>query len=242
VSFGSSAGDFTDEIFKELFEGLGRMKQTVVMRYVGDIEEAKKKAPANLHLLSWMPQFDMLAHKNTVAFVTHCGNNGQYEGLYNGVPMLGVPLFAEQHHNSFRGVSHGYGLKIDDISRMTADDLAAALTELIENPTYREKVQHASAIMKSDPMLPKEKMAYWVDHVMQHGGAHLRPSAMDMSFASLFLLDVLAFFTVVSILFVISFYLFIRYCCCDCRDKKCKCRPCACCCACCKREDKAKKE
>ena len=243
VSFGSSAGDFEPNIMEELFKGLGQMKQTVVMRYIGDLEEGKKKAPANLHLLSWMPQFDMLAHNNTVAFVTHCGNNGQYEGIYNGVPFLGLPIFAEQHHNAFRGVSHGFGLKINDISRMKAEDLSAALTELIENKKYREKVQHASAILKSDPMLPREKMAYWVDHVMQYGGAHLRPAAMDMSFASLFMLDVLAFLGVVAILCGYIVYLICRGCCCECGEGRCSCSCRRCRCSkCCRRADKSKRE
>lgn len=28
------------------------------------------------------------AHKNIVAFITHCGIGGVYEGLHSGVPMV----------------------------------------------------------------------------------------------------------------------------------------------------------
>jgi len=44
----------------------------------------------------WLPQSDILAHKNVVLFITHGGLFGTQEGLYRGVPMLFIPLYGDQ--------------------------------------------------------------------------------------------------------------------------------------------------
>ncbi len=36
------------------------------------------------------------AHKNTKLFITHAGLLSTQESIYHGVPMLGIPIFADQ--------------------------------------------------------------------------------------------------------------------------------------------------
>uniref|UniRef100_J3M931 Glycosyltransferase n=1 Tax=Oryza brachyantha TaxID=4533 RepID=J3M931_ORYBR len=47
----------------------------------------------------WAPQEDVLRHRATGAFVTHCGWNSALEGVTAGVPMICWPLYAEQSMN-----------------------------------------------------------------------------------------------------------------------------------------------
>ncbi|EEE64436.1 UDP-glycosyltransferase 88F5 [Oryza sativa Japonica Group] len=47
----------------------------------------------------WAPQVDVLYHRATGAFVTHCGWNSVLEGITAGVPMLCWPLHSEQKMN-----------------------------------------------------------------------------------------------------------------------------------------------
>jgi hypothetical protein len=47
----------------------------------------------------WAPQVQVLRHRATGAFVTHCGWNSVLEGITVGVPMLCWPLYAEQKMN-----------------------------------------------------------------------------------------------------------------------------------------------
>ena len=213
VSFGSVTRGLNNVTIETLFRVFSKLKQTVVMRFPDDIEAAKKKASSNLHLVSWLPQNDMLGHNKTVAFVTHCGNNGRYEAVYHGVPMVGVPVFGDQLHNAFRVVDHGYGVQVQSMDKMTEADLHEALTEVIENPKYHKNVKHASGIIKSQKMLPKETLAYWVDHVMKFGGAHLRPASQDLSLYQIFMLDVIAFLTVMTAVSVYTTSLMFKKCC-----------------------------
>ncbi|CAM0954443.1 unnamed protein product [Alopecurus aequalis] len=48
---------------------------------------------------SWAPQADVLRHRATGAFVTHCGWNSTLEAIMSGLPMVCWPLYAEQRQN-----------------------------------------------------------------------------------------------------------------------------------------------
>ena len=48
---------------------------------------------------SWAPQADVLRHRATGAFVTHCGWNSTLEAIVSGLPMVCWPLYAEQRQN-----------------------------------------------------------------------------------------------------------------------------------------------
>ncbi|KAK1412871.1 hypothetical protein QVD17_34451 [Tagetes erecta] len=49
---------------------------------------------------NWAPQLEILCHRSTGAFLSHCGWNSVMEGLSQGVPLIGWPLAAEQGYNS----------------------------------------------------------------------------------------------------------------------------------------------
>jgi hypothetical protein len=52
-----------------------------------------------LVIKQWAPQAEVLRHRATGAFVTHCGWNSVLEGVTAGVPMLCWPLHSEQKMN-----------------------------------------------------------------------------------------------------------------------------------------------
>ncbi|XP_048551740.1 UDP-glycosyltransferase 88A1-like [Triticum urartu] len=62
----------------------------------GFLERTKGRG---LVVKSWAPQADVLRHRATGAFVTHCGWNSVLEAVAAGVPMLCLPLEAEQKMN-----------------------------------------------------------------------------------------------------------------------------------------------
>ncbi|VAI30288.1 unnamed protein product [Triticum turgidum subsp. durum] len=59
-------------------------------------KELKEKCEKIGLIVSWCPQLEVLAHRAIACFVTHCGWNSTLEALVNGVPLVGIPHWADQ--------------------------------------------------------------------------------------------------------------------------------------------------
>lgn len=75
-------------------------------------------------------------HKNLRAFVTHGGLMGTQESVYYGVPMVGIPLFADQHSNIASFVERKIAVKLD-LHEITEKSFTDALKEILHNPQYK---------------------------------------------------------------------------------------------------------
>lgn len=63
-------------------------------------EERMKLSKRGLLVHKWGPQLEILSHKSTGAFLSHCGWNSVLESLSQGVPIISWPLAAEQAYNA----------------------------------------------------------------------------------------------------------------------------------------------
>ena len=82
-----------DSRIQAIFNALAQLPQKVIMKL--DPPE-HLQVPANVMTKSFLPQADILAHKNVVLFITHCGMHGVMEAIYHNVPMVGMPVFIDQ--------------------------------------------------------------------------------------------------------------------------------------------------
>ncbi|XP_074660127.1 UDP-glucuronosyltransferase 2B17-like [Tubulanus polymorphus] len=194
VSFGSMLSELPPEYARVFIEAFSKLKQRVVWRYIPNGELERVKLPDNVMVSKWLPQNDLLAHKNTKVFVTHCGSNGQTEAIYHGVPMLGVPIQGDQPYNAYRIVAKGFGLKVD-FRRLNVNELITKINKLVDDPTYKTAVSKASRIFKSQPH-PADHAAYWIEHVILFGSDHLKTAAHNMTSFQFLMFDIYAFLTV----------------------------------------------
>ena len=175
------------------------------------IEDHPEDFPSNIRFERWIPQNDILGHPNTVVFVSHGGANGQMEAMYHGVPQVCIGIMEEQKYNCRRMADHHYGLSLS-LHTLAAGDLLHALTEITQDPSYKKDVNHCSRIMHNLPQ-GKQQLAFWVDHVLEFGGDHLRPSSADMPFYSLYMFDILAAVLLLLVLIVGGLLACLKYTC-----------------------------
>ncbi|XDA77593.1 hypothetical protein R6Z07M_007687 [Ovis aries] len=189
-TLGSMIKNLSEEKSNMIASALAQIPQKVLWRYTGKKPET---LGANTRLYKWIPQNDLLGHPKTRAFITHCGTNGIYEAIYHGVPMVGIPMFGDQHDNVVRMKAKGAAVEVD-LQRMTSADLLHALKAVINNPSYKENAMKLSRIHHDQPVKPLDRAVFWVEFVMRHKGAkHLRPAFHDLTWYQRHSLDVIGF-------------------------------------------------
>jgi UDP-N-acetylglucosamine:LPS N-acetylglucosamine transferase len=75
--------------------------------------------------------------------VTHARNGTVLKALAAGVPLVCVPMGRDQKDNTVRVIRFGAGMRIS--KKATPNQIAAAVSEILENPNY------ASAARRSRP-------------------------------------------------------------------------------------------
>ena len=83
--------------------------------------------------MDWLPQNDLLGHKDIKAFVSHVGHNSLYESAYHGVPLLAFPLFGDQYDNAKKAERVGFGLAVD-YKTSNAQELYERIEHVITEP------------------------------------------------------------------------------------------------------------
>uniref|UniRef100_A0A0P6IXV4 UDP-glucuronosyltransferase n=1 Tax=Heterocephalus glaber TaxID=10181 RepID=A0A0P6IXV4_HETGA len=190
LSLGSMVSNMTKERANVIASALAQIPQKVLWKFDGKKPDTLGH---NTRLYKWLPQNDLLGHPKTRAFVTHGGANGVYEAIYHGIPMVGIPLFGEQHDNIAYMKAKGAAVKVEFIT-LSSTELLNALETVLNNPVYKENAMWLSTIHHDQPMKPLERAVFWIEFVMRHKGAkHLRPLAQNLTWYQYHSLDVIGF-------------------------------------------------
>uniref|UniRef100_A0A8D8UGL3 UDP-glucuronosyltransferase 2B9 n=2 Tax=Cacopsylla melanoneura TaxID=428564 RepID=A0A8D8UGL3_9HEMI len=151
------------------------------------------RLPSNVKISKWFPQNDILAHPSCRLFITHGGIHSAFESIYHGVPMLIIPVFADQKQNGQRAHEVGYGEAIN-FEKFEYEELSDKLQAVLFQTKYKSTVQHLSNVYKSSPVHPLQKAISGIEYVIRTGGAaHLKTKATDLPWYQLLLLDVIGF-------------------------------------------------
>jgi len=200
VSFGSIASGLPDVLIHKLLESFRRLDEDGY-RFVFRMKTVDGfDIPQNVMTSSWIPQNELLGHEAVKLFITHCGNSGQYESVFQGQPMIGFPLFSDQHYNANRIKHKGFGIAMD-FRTFTSEELVQNVRRIIADRSYKDRVVKAAQIFRDDPQTPAERAAYWIEHVCRFGGDHLRSASQDLPLYAYLMFDVLAF---VLLVFVVA--------------------------------------
>ncbi|CAH0383112.1 unnamed protein product [Bemisia tabaci] len=208
-SFGSIlAGEKMPSKQKAYFvEAFKRLDQKVIWKYEGalDIE-----LPPNVLLQKWLPQGDILAHPNCRIFITHCGYLSLVETVDRGIPIIGIPFFADQPRNCHMAQEKGFGvhLNFDDL---TPELIVDTVNKILKNKSYSDSAKRISSIFKDRVVSPVDKAVHLVEYVIRHGGnPSSQTGAKELWWFQYFLLDVTAIIIFSVLVFFMSIYKICR--------------------------------
>jgi MGT family glycosyltransferase len=104
--------------------------------------------PGNVHVEAWVPQRDVLPR--VAALVCHGGSGTLLVGLAVGLPMVIVPLGADQPHNGRLVAAAGAGLAL---TKPDAGALRAAIQRVLDAPELRLQARRLSAEIAALPTI-----------------------------------------------------------------------------------------
>ncbi len=105
----------------------------------------------HIRTMEWLPQIKLLCetlisvlpgpifakfvvHNRTRLFITHCGYNSLMETAHAGVPIISIPLFADQMLNGLKAEKHGFGLSVDKMDMTKPDKIVVAMNKVLGDP------------------------------------------------------------------------------------------------------------
>jgi UDP:flavonoid glycosyltransferase YjiC (YdhE family) len=155
VTFGSVAGSFPQAlpVYGVAMRAVAELPVRVLLTVGRDLDlDALPSAPDNVQVERWVPQQDVLGH--TAAAVVHGGSGSTLGALAAGVPLVVVPLFADQPQNARRVAEVGAGLAVEparEDPEATVAPLREAIERVLAEPAYRERARALAEELRREP-------------------------------------------------------------------------------------------
>ncbi|MFJ6266527.1 macrolide family glycosyltransferase [Lysinibacillus xylanilyticus] len=145
ISLGTVLNQAID-FYKLCFKAFGNTEHTVVMSIGGQTQlDELGEIPENFIVKTYVPQTELL--KYTKLFITHGGMNSTNEALFNGVPLIVIPLSADQPIIAEQVTNIGAGIQLQ-MQTLTANQLNEAADQVLNNPSIHKAVANIKESFK----------------------------------------------------------------------------------------------
>ena len=157
MTFGSVAGSFPQAlpVYDVAMQAVAELPVRVLLTVGRELDlDALPAAPENVRVERWVPQQDVLGH--AAAALVHGGSGSTLGALAAGVPLVVMPLFADQPQNARRVAEVGAGVAVepnrDDLDA-TVSPLREAIRTVLEHPSYGERARALADELRALPVV-----------------------------------------------------------------------------------------
>ncbi|MDQ3067150.1 MAG: glycosyltransferase [Actinomycetota bacterium] len=135
TEFNVESGD----LFPRVLAGLRELPAEVVVTVGRDIDPAELGLqPVHIRVEQFVPQAELLGRASLV--VSHAGSGSVLGALQHGLPMVLMPMGADQPYNAMRCVELGVARSLDVIAA-TSEDVRDAAAAVLTEPAYRHAAE-----------------------------------------------------------------------------------------------------
>jgi UDP:flavonoid glycosyltransferase YjiC (YdhE family) len=155
VTFGSVAGSFPQAlpVYGVALDAVAELPARVLLTVGRELDlNGLPAAPDNVRTERWVPQQDVLGH--AAAAVVHGGSGSTLGALAAGLPLVVVPLFADQPQNARRVAEVGAGIAVAperENPGATTAPLRAAIEAVLADPSYRQRAAALADELRGEP-------------------------------------------------------------------------------------------
>jgi UDP:flavonoid glycosyltransferase YjiC (YdhE family) len=143
------------DLFERVLAGLSGLPVSVVVTVGRELEpDVLGPQPTNVRVERYVPQSLLLPHCELV--VSHAGSGSVVGALAHGLPMVLLPIGADQPLNAARCRELEVARVLDPF-KVTAADVAEAVSDVLSDPSYRRNAQRLRTEIEASPG-PKEAL------------------------------------------------------------------------------------
>jgi UDP:flavonoid glycosyltransferase YjiC (YdhE family) len=164
VSFGTVLGrmSFAGEAYRAVIDAVTGLDARVLVTTGRGFDPSRlRDVPGNMHVEAWVDQADVLGEAGLV--VCHGGSGTTYGALAAGVPLVVVPVFADQFANAPKVAQAGAGIQVSTgqdsqgrrrpVGREDAPRIRRAIETVLADDSYREAARAVAADMAAAPAI-----------------------------------------------------------------------------------------
>ncbi|CAH1173990.1 unnamed protein product [Phaedon cochleariae] len=160
--------DMSLEKINNILKAFSKVNQTVLWKFESDLTNL----PKNVIIRKWIPQTEILAHPNLKLFITHGGGLSTIEAAFYGIPMVGIPFFADQYSNMELVETREIGVTMQ-YDTLTSESLLEAINNVLTNPKYLKNAKRISSLMRDQPQTSMERALFWIEFAMRNNGTNI---------------------------------------------------------------------
>jgi UDP:flavonoid glycosyltransferase YjiC (YdhE family) len=137
------------DLFQRVLSGLRDLPINLIVTVGRDIDPTELgPQPDNVHVERFVPQASLLPHCDLV--VCHGGSGSVTNALADGLPMVVIPLGADQPLNGARCRDLGVARVLEALT-LTPPEVGATVSDVLETPSYRLAAEPLRAEIEAMP-------------------------------------------------------------------------------------------
>ncbi|CAG0880680.1 unnamed protein product [Darwinula stevensoni] len=197
ISFGYSytkPGIFPDRLWNGIM-GMARKFSDQGVKVLMSFPGQPAELPGNMRVEPWLSMMDVLGHPKTRVFISQCGGGSVMESLYNGVPVVGIPLFGDHFEMCALLRRRGLGHTLNKMN-VDANILTETITDIFNDREMEKRLKNVSSLMHDISPFSLQNIVDQIDHISHHNSVTdgLRLHTARYNSWEVYMLDQLLFF------------------------------------------------
>jgi len=145
----SNTTNMPEQMIHSFVEAFGQFPEyQILWRMEMNIPQASKYP--NINLLKWLPQKDLMKHPKTKLLIAHGGYNSFLEASQSGIPIILMPLFADQFINAKRAKRFGISEELDKLN-LTPEIVTEKMRMVLTDEKYFKNAKKLAAMLNDRP-------------------------------------------------------------------------------------------
>lgn len=133
-------------LMRNVLLALSRLDVRALVTLGPSLDPGEFVAPPNVVLERFVPHSAVLPQ--AAVLVTQCGIGTTTKGLLYGVPLVCVPILADQPDNAARVVARGAGIHVD--SEAPPEQIGAAIQRVLNDPKFRTAARELGTAIRRE--------------------------------------------------------------------------------------------